>query len=316
MAQDLAEDAYRVQRKGEMPPYGMPTLLRLATWGVLATISLGLAVISAYSSAPRPTAADTGRTQLRTSAAEPGEADANTRRLIDVQRTLAADREQLLARIDLLERNLADVTGSIKGGASAAWRQPLAQITLSSSAAGTPAAAAPASHPEIPAALPTATLNVPASTPASPPPSTMPSVAGATPDPSGRGAAAASNLVRADLGVDVGGAHNFETLRALWTSTKRSNVALPEELYPLVLVRENNKTPGAELRLIIGPLASAEAVARLCSALLAEHRYCQPVAFEGQRLSLTKPEPKAGMSVRAAASGSSQPRPPAVGERP
>jgi hypothetical protein len=56
MAQDLAEDAFRVQRNGEMPAYGVLSLLRLATWGVLATISLGLAVISAYSSAPRPTA--------------------------------------------------------------------------------------------------------------------------------------------------------------------------------------------------------------------------------------------------------------------
>jgi hypothetical protein len=294
----------------EMPAYGVLSLLRLATWGVLATISLGLAVISAYSSAPRPTAADIESAQSRTSVAEPGEADANTRRLIDAQRTLAADREQLLARMDLLERNLADVTGSIKRDASTASQQALAQATSTSPAAGTPAAATPASPPEILAARGTATLNVPASTPASPPPSTMPSVAVATPDSSGRSAAAASNPVTAELGVDVGGAHNFESLRTLWTSTKRSNVALPEKLYPRVLVRENNKTPGAELRLIIGPLASAEAAARLCSALLAEHRYCEPVAFEGQRLSLAKPAPKAGMSVRAPASGTSQPQPP------
>jgi hypothetical protein len=310
MAQDLAEDAYRVQRKGEMPPYGMPSLLRLAAWGVLATISLGLAVISAYSSALRPTAAGTGSAQSRTSAAEPGHADANMRRLIDAQRTLAADREQLFARMDSLERNLADATGSIKRDASTASQYPLAQVTSTPSSAGTPAAATPASLPEIPAALAAATLNVPASTPASPPPSAVQSAAVATPELSGRGAAAASNTVTAELGVDVGGVHNFESLRTLWTSTKRSNVALPEELYPLVQVRENNKTPGADLRLIIGPLASAEAAARLCSALLAEHRYCQPVAFEGQRLSLVTPAPKAGMSVRTSASGSSQTQQP------
>src|ERR1700726_4589074 len=162
MAQDLAEDAYRVQRNGEMPPYGTLSLLRLVTWGVLATISLGLAVISAYSSAPRPTAADIGSAQSRTSVAEPGEADANTRRLIDAQRTLAADREQLLARMDLLERNLADVTGSAKRDASPASQQALAQVTSPWSAAGTPAAATPASPPEILAARGTATLNVPA----------------------------------------------------------------------------------------------------------------------------------------------------------
>jgi hypothetical protein len=310
MAQDLAEDAFRVPRNGEMPAYSVLSLLRLATWGVLATISLGLAVISAYSSSPRPTATDTGSAQSRTSVAGPDEADANTRRLIDAQRTLAADREQLLARIDSLERNLADVTGSIKREASAASQQPLAQVTSTASAAVTPAAATPASPPEIPAALAKATLNVPASTLASASLSAVPSVAVATPDSSVRGAAAASNPVTAELGVDIGGAHNFESLRTLWTSTKRSNAALPEELYPLVLVQENNKTSSVELRLIIGPLASAEAAARLCSALLAEHRYCQPVAFEGQRLSLVKPVPKTGVSVRALTSGPSQPRPP------
>jgi hypothetical protein len=302
MAQDWAEDD-RVRQKDEMPPYGMLPLARLATWGVLATISLGLAVISAYSSAPRPTAADTGSAQSRTSAAEPGEVDANTRRLIEAVRRLAADREELLARVASLERNLADVTGSINRDASAASQHPPPQITSTSAAGGAPAAATPASPPEIPAALAAATPNVPASTPASPPPSAVQAAAVAAPDSSGRGAAVASNPVTADLGVDVGGAHNFESLRALWTSTKRSKVALPEELYPLVLATENKKTPGADLRLIIGPLASAEGAARLCSALIAEHRYCQPAAFEGQRLSLVKPAQKAGVSVRPPAGG-------------
>jgi hypothetical protein len=272
MARDLAtDDAYRVQRNGGM-------LLRLATWGLLATISLGLAAISAYSSAPRPTAADTGSA----SAAEPGKVDATTRRLIEAVRTLTADREELRARIASLERNLTDVTGSIGRDADA-----------TSSAAGAPAADAPASPPETPAALSAATPSVPASTPASQPLSTIQAAAVAAPDSSDRDAAASSNTVTAELGVDVGGAHNLESLRRLWTSTKRSNVALPDELYPLVLVQENNKTPGVDLRLIIGPLANAEVAAHLCSAFLAEHRYCQPVPFEGQRLSLVKPAPKA-----------------------
>jgi hypothetical protein len=301
MARDLAADANRVQRNGKWPPYSI--LLRLATWGVLATISLGLAAISAYSSAPRPTAAGTGSAQSRTSAAEPGEADATTRRLIEGVRTLTADREELLARIVSLEHNLADVTGSIKRVADAASQHPQPQVKPTSSAAGAPAADAPASPPETPAALSVATPNVVASPAASQPASTIQAAATAASASSDRDAAASSNTVTAELGVDVGGAHNLESLRTLWTSTKRSNVALPDELYPLVLVQENSKTQGVELRLIIGPLASAEGAARLCSALLAEHRYCQPVAFEGQRLSLVKPAPKAGISVRPAAWG-------------
>ena len=118
MAQNLATDAKRVQRKGEMLPYGM--LSRLATWGVLATISLGLAAISAYSSAPRPTAADTGSAQSRTSAAEPGEVDGNTRRLIEAIHAdlggvdrLATGERQIVQRAALL--------GTMAEDAEARW---------------------------------------------------------------------------------------------------------------------------------------------------------------------------------------------------
>jgi hypothetical protein len=296
MAQDLAtDDAYRVQRKGGL-------LLRLATWGVLATISLGLAAISAHSSAPRPTAADTGSA----SAAEPGKVDATTRHLIEAVRTLTADREELRARVAALERNLTDVTGSIRRDADAASQHPQPQVESTSSAAGAPAADAPTSPPATPAALPAATPNVPALTPASQPLSTIQATAVAAPDSSGR----SPNPATAELGVDVGGAHNFESLRTLWTSTKRSNVTLPDELYPLVLMRENDKTPGVDLRLIIGPLANAEVAAHLCAAFLAEHRYCQPVPFEGQRLSQVKPAPKAGSRSTPQLGSPNELRPP------
>ena len=55
----------------------------------------------------------------------------------------------------------------------------------------------------------------------------------------------------------------------------------------MVTVRENSKTHGVELRLVIGPIADAEAASRLCTTLTEAHHYCQPVAFEGQRLALT-----------------------------
>jgi hypothetical protein len=135
MAQGLAEDTYRIQGKS-MPPYGMPSPSRLATWGTLATLSLGLAMISAHSSASRPTAAGARSEQSTTSAAESGEADAKTRRLIEAVRALAADREQLLTRMASLERNLADVTGSIKRDVDAASQRPLPQMTSTSSVAG------------------------------------------------------------------------------------------------------------------------------------------------------------------------------------
>jgi hypothetical protein len=86
------------------------------------------------------------------------------------------------------------------------------------------------------------------------------------------------------LGIDIGGATNYEGLRALWRSTKNSEPELREELYPVVTLRENGKTHGVELRMVVGPIVDVEAAARLCTTLSAAHHYCQPVAFEGQRL--------------------------------
>jgi hypothetical protein len=113
------------------------------------------------------------------------------------------------------------------------------------------------------------------------------------PDAGNRPAAPSSNLANATalappasgLGVDVGGAANYEGLRALWRATKNNDPTLLEELYPVVSVRENGKTHGADLRLVIGPIADAEAASRLCMILASAHHYCQPVAFEGQHLS-------------------------------
>ena len=64
----------------------------------------------------------------------------------------------------------------------------------------------------------------------------------------------------------------------------------------MVTVRENGKTHGVDLRLVVGPIADVEAASRLCTILAAARHYCQPVSFEGQRLSLIDskvPTPKA-----------------------
>jgi hypothetical protein len=82
----------------------------------------------------------------------------------------------------------------------------------------------------------------------------------------------------------------------------------------VVAVRENGKTHGAELRLVIGPLDDAEAAARLCATLAATHHYCQPVAFEGQRFSMndvgpTKAPPAAPTKTASHHSSASSPAP-------
>jgi hypothetical protein len=89
---------------------------------------------------------------------------------------------------------------------------------------------------------------------------------------------------KVEFGVEIGRAANFEGLRRLWSSSKGSNAALFEGLHAVVAVRGNSRTRAAELRLIVGPLADAEARPRLCATLAGTHRYCQPAGFEGQRL--------------------------------
>ena len=95
-------------------------LWRLFGWGGAATIALAAVALTSQ------TEAGSKRLQLALAfASEPGrtvaqipprtaEADAETKRLAAQVRDLAADRERLTARIAMLERNLEDMTGSIK----------------------------------------------------------------------------------------------------------------------------------------------------------------------------------------------------------
>ncbi len=112
---------------------------------------------------------------------------------------------------------------------------------------------------------------------------------------------AAAELGQSEIAVDVGGATNFEGLRALWNSTRGTNIALLEGLYPVVAVRENNRTSSPELRLLVGPLPNVEAAARLCAGFTSARRYCQPVAFEGQRLADAEPVERKPAAAKPAA---------------
>lgn len=290
--------------------FDMGSLRRLAVWGGGATLALLLAVVASYSDANsrRLMAADgpkAGAPPAQLTSRLP-EIDAQTQRLAGVVDGLAADRERLAARIGTIERNLEDVTGAIKrqgvdsssaapapAGAGVAF--PATAPTTKESAKETPkelgkdAAMAPLPGPlDILAGRQPATATeaqpAPAEALANLPAIRSDETAAADPSP------------KVEFGVDVGGAVNFDGLRVLWTSTKGGNAALFEGLHPVVAVRENSRTKNAELRLVAGPLANVEHAARLCANLSAARRYCQPVAFEGQRLA----EPDAVPERRAA----------------
>jgi hypothetical protein len=96
--------------------FDMRDLSRVATWGL---VTLGALTIAAYAAS-----SEVGEDRLIVAVANfrgvpPPErlarapSDRLTHQLATTVRELSADREQLLARLDTLERNVSDVTGSI-----------------------------------------------------------------------------------------------------------------------------------------------------------------------------------------------------------
>jgi len=275
--------------------FDMRALRRLAIWGGAATMALVVAVVAGYSDTSRRTMAAAGapgnaqKTDVRGSRLDARSADleAETQRLASAVRALTTDREQLIARIGTLERNLEDITGSIRR--QEARQEPSRQ---DSPATAPPALAAAAPSPLSPS--PARDAGIPAQP--QPAPQRIANASTAAPDEAAE--------AKGEFGVDIGGAANFDGLRTLWASTKATNGMLFEDLYPAVAVRENNRK-GAELRLIVGPLPDVEAAARLCAKLSGGRRYCQPVAFEGQRL----PDVDAGGEPKPAVAPKPAPKP-------
>ncbi len=264
------------------PAMNMRALWRLAIWGASAAAALTLVVVASFS--------DTGSRRIATAMASPtgkddqkapiqvavrsAEQDAETRRLAEVVRTLTADRDRLAARLGAVERNLEDMTGSIKRQATAP----------ASAAADAPVREAAVSPAAVPAGKQVAPPGAAEPQPAAP-------EAAVQPNP----APEAAETVKAEMGIDVGGATSPDGLRALWTSTKTNHAAVVEGLHPVVATRENGRNKSKEMRLILGPVDSLEAATQLCMTLAAARRYCQPVAFEGQKLADAperKPAPK------------------------
>jgi hypothetical protein len=291
----------------------MRALRRLAIWGLAATAALAIAVAAAFSDAgarrlmASAPASNAGSAVQKTTppAAPAPDRDAENRRLAELVGVLMADREQLMTRIGAIERNLEDVTGSIERQAAAA---AAASATENASTA-VPSAPPPAKEAALaPSAVPAQPAGSSgAIAPAEPTAGADKSATEPVPDPS------AAEPTRIEFGVDVGGAVSFDGLRVLWASTRGSNAALFEGLHPVVAARENSRTKAVELRLIAGPLASIEAAARVCVMLAAARRYCQPVAFEGQRLAHAdlvpeRPERKPAAAPKAARTPAASPK--------
>jgi hypothetical protein len=225
------------------------TLKPLAAWAVLALFSAGCAVLVAlFGPAPMPS----GLAALaKDGTLETGELVAVLERLVDENQVLAQ-------RLAGLERQLGEVTGTAPRDAAAP--KPAAAIQSASAAPVDP--------------VPTLRFAAPNGRAAT-----------QTPASSAKPENGEPTLPRPTFAVDLGSETALDGLRLRWAALTSKHRALLDGLEPRVGMREGNGGT-AELRLIVGPLPTAEAAARICAALAGQGAVCQSAIFGGQRLSL------------------------------
>lgn len=289
-------------------------LLRIAAWGVGAVGAIAIAVFAGRSEMGERRIATGGQasydaTRAATSQAlaRAAEAERESRRLAETVRALTADRDQLAGRVLALERSIEDLTGSIS--LTQPTRRPaLVDMLLPSATGGLrppddapprpgpfPDPAGPGyaiqTTPRAPAASETGGGPADAAGPAEiplPRPSPLNPNHEATPGtPAGPAAADPAAVLsgRGPFGVDLGAAASVEGLRGLWSRIRSGqSSALVAELRPLVSVRDTAQPGTVELRLVAGPVATAQAASRLCAAIAASGASCRATPYEGQTL--------------------------------
>ena len=245
----------------------MREMARPAVWGCAAAAAL-LAVAVASQTAVGKSRITTAyglitgapTEQERRTTQRQRDIENETRRLADAMTGLSDDRDQLLARIAVIERNYEDVTGSL--GRLTYATAPSTEQQLFPLAASTDLA--PVVAPPQP--LPPATIAV-------------------APVESSQAETAETTTARTDFGVDLGGGTSLASLRTAWDQIRRNHAGALEGLRPVIGVRDG-KGGQVDLRLVVGPIPNAAAAAKLCAVLAAGGLSCQPAMFDGQRLAL------------------------------
>ena len=268
----------------------MREMVRPAVWGCAAIVAMLLTAFAAQTKVGQSRIASAfgtvtgtevaaahpdrgiGQTVAQIGAHEERAPSIDTRQVTEALRHLSEDRDQLLARIAMLERNYEEAvtTGSIGQQTSA-----------------------PASH----------TASAEQLFPLSPSPDIAPVIA-PPPQPSAPVATIAATRMHRDqpatetvpvspsgteFGIDLGGAPTMAALRIVWHQIRRDHGSLIEGLRPVIGVRDNGRGQ-IELRLVVGPLSNAAEAGKICAALFAvSGPACQPAPFEGQRLAMRQP---------------------------
>jgi hypothetical protein len=269
LAQGVREQIIKETAPKVTPPrtFTLRALRRILIWGVSTAGALALAVLTSRSDVGMARIAEAlgsnqaSRVELAKIGSPNFDAQAETKRLADAVRGLAADNQQMKSHLAAIEHNMDDVTGSLSKGieAAAATQRnnngPTVAATASISATMTPVTATP------PPVM------------ASPPATMQARLTGGVPLPP-----------EIAYGVDVGSGSTIAELRTRWATIRSAHPRLFVGLEPIVSVKEAPKSNRLELRLVVGPLAEAGDAAQLCAALAPFGMFCQPTMFDGQRL--------------------------------
>lgn len=262
----------RLFRPGVKPNMTMRHLRRMTVWGATAGSAVLVAVLASQSQVGLQRIAAIISPPPQHAAARPFDAQGETRRLAEAVRGLQAENGQLQARVAAVEQNIDGITGSVakqiaevkaqatKAEASTAWPTDLP-----------PQPASPAIIASIVSPMEQSQGNLREARPAAPPaerPATAP---------------VADPLA---YGIDLGGGYSVETLRARWAGMRAAHPQLFAELNATAVLRPIPRSKHVELRLVVGPLDSAEAAAKLCGVVAAYRMACQPATFNRQSVAL------------------------------
>jgi hypothetical protein len=252
MTEDVRLAPSDIKKTAVTIPLTMETLWRLVTWGSTATTALLIAVLASRGVVSSQRAAIAAST-ISSGIAAPVQTAQVIQPSVQQQaetKRLSDAITRLVADDDELKERLASVEQNVTDVTGSIEKQIQA-------AKDSPAPAPWPDGPPVPA------------TPAS----IAAVVAPALPQPM-------------QYGVDIGSALSIQALRARWAGIRSAHSELFEGLVPTVTLRETARSNRPELRLVVGPLAGADAAAQLCAVLGSYHLFCQPTIFAGQHLAL------------------------------
>jgi len=256
-------------------------LWRQAGWGLAAATALGIAVLgSRDDDAPQRFAALFSSLRSQEQAARSFDAETAARQLAQAVRSLADDRDKLATRLNALDHEMRDMSGTIKQQIEAAKSEAIKTAKQ--------APPWPESAPPVPMTLADVAVMVktvsPAPAGAAEPPS--PSVATSATNTDEHASPDTTASLGQAYGADLGTASTMKTLHHRWASLRAAHPQLFEGIQPVVSVKQNPRTGRTELHLVVGPYANAETAAQFCDFVVPYHVNCQPAMFDGSRLAL------------------------------